>query len=1032
MSGLRGRTMAGPPLVLVLVLLAAAPKGASGRPWNVTFGGCVFTGDTDGSPLVRQGSCPDQAGLLDLSHRNITDVPGTAFRCMTKIGFLNLSYNNIRELPWDVFADLTSLVELNMSNNGWLSTFEKRKQSPPSSLTDQEAKCYFNRYPDVQNVLEKNLPGTFPDSRHQDNVSVVSNFCGTRNIDTAKSHWIQYGKNEERDWSCDDDYDTLPENIFANLLSLKYLDMSTSFISSYSRLPKGSSYSRLPEGIFAGLNLSVLEINGSNLSCVPLTKDQKGALIAYDGPNGKKTCATLDAEIRREQDTVLCCAFVFSLLLTGFCLHFYLPFLKALYESLLKACRRNQYRARFKSLDTNGDGYISEKEFVRGWSTTPTTRLKWKDVGSEKPSTGTEIKNVLLAAALQKKIEFKKAEWDKFDVADLPSDSYIKAGNHYFKPVENIGYIRKAMIARGWSTKTTSSPQEDSTAAQDVMHLQWKDVGSEKPSTGTEVKNELLAAALQEKVQFKKEQIKDELLAAALQEKVQFKKEEWDKFHLANLSSDSYIKAGDCYFKPAESIVWKDEKWVDEHTGNPTNKKGKSSKDSKKSFWNKDSYSKKSHYPLKNFPFKWLDKDSKGQISREEYADGFELVDAFLQFEAGICLPLCVLLRAKYLNQKEKQKETPNIVGELGLGVSHPSPLPGTPSPAEIPRDGHSLWGGRCKRCEHQSAAPTCQKGDINTLRMGSSTVAAQGLRSAVGLDDDEVFGNMMKTPEITIECEILFAGLGGHVDGCIDDIDNYYSVKFGKSGDWEEKDIIIECGDDENGKAPIPQHVKKSAETGKYHGGDFKKEDYDKGNKGKKLHDFHNDPVSVLAGLWLYEVLILRLYTSTTYRLFNGPMRSLLTMDGQKSQHPLRFTIYALTECIKKLRAVEAKDDEKGFNTPKVLWRGMANMKLNEIFKSVGGTEMAVMSTTSDKEVAVKYAKSESALVFKYTTLGLTRGVKIQFLSLYPKEVEFVYPPLTFLSFFGDTEEETVTIVEEEKTVTINVTIVPVMPQMS
>jgi hypothetical protein len=333
---------------------------------------------------------------------------------------------------------------------------------------------------------------------------------------------------------------------------------------------------------------------------------------------------------------------------------------------------------------------------------------------------------------------------------------------------------------------------------------------------------------------------------------------------------------------------------------------------------------------------------------------------------------------------------------------------------------------------------PATPKCDINTLKMGSSAVAGQGLRSAVGLDDDEVFANMMKDPEIAIECEILVAGLGDQ--GCIDDIDNYYSIKFGKSGDWEEKEIIIgkretvnffgiklddpapvlSCVDDENGKAPIPQHVKNSARTKKYHGGDFKKEDYDTGNKGKKLKDFHNDPASVLAGLLLYEVLILRLYTSTTYRLFNGPMRSLLSKDGQKSQHPLRCTIYVLTEGIKKLRAVEARSDEKGFNTTKVLWRGMANMELVETFESVGGTEMAVMSTTSDKEVALKYAASKRPLVFKYNTVGLTRGVKIQFLSLYPKEVEFVYPPLTFLS------------VVSKPYVDGNVRIVEVMPQMS
>ena len=94
--------------------------------------------------------------------------------------------------------------------------------------------------------------------------------------------------------------------------------------------------------------------------------------------------------------------------------------------------------------------------------------------------------------------------------------------------------------------------------------------------------------------------------------------------------------------------------------------------------------------------------------------------------------------------------------------------------------------------------------------------------------------------------------------------------------------------------------------------------------------------------------------------------------------------------------------------------------MKVDEIFMSVGGTEMAVMSTTSDKEVAVKYAKSESALVFKYKTVGLTRGVKIQFLSLYPKEVEYVYPPLTFLSVVGEPVTDG------------NVKYVEVTPQMS
>ena len=83
-----------------------------------------------------------------------------------------------------------------------------------------------------------------------------------------------------------------------------------------------------------------------------------------------------------------------------------------------------------------------------------------------------------------------------------------------------------------------------------------------------------------------------------------------------------------------------------------------------------------------------------------------------------------------------------------------------------------------------------------------------------------------------------------------------------------------------------------------------------------------------------------------------------------------------------------------------------------HDTFLSQGGTEMAVMSTTSEKEVALSYARSQKPLVFKYKTVGLNRGVSIQWLSLYPKEVEYLYPVhlsnksvmlLTLLDFSDD-----------------------------
>ena len=65
--------------------------------------------------------------------------------------------------------------------------------------------------------------------------------------------------------------------------------------------------------------------------------------------------------------------------------------------------------------------------------------------------------------------------------------------------------------------------------------------------------------------------------------------------------------------------------------------------------------------------------------------------------------------------------------------------------------------------------------------------MVGKGLRRTVELDDDKVFDNFMKDPELAIEYEILVAGSGGHEDG----LDGVYgrhkqllSIKYGKSGD--------------------------------------------------------------------------------------------------------------------------------------------------------------------------------------------------------------------------------------------------------
>ena len=61
--------------------------------------------------------------------------------------------------------------------------------------------------------------------------------------------------------------------------------------------------------------------------------------------------------------------------------------------------------------------------------------------------------------------------------------------------------------------------------------MRWTAVGAQKPTTGTEIENQALATALQQKEEFTQE--------------------EWDAFAITGLSHDTYIKVGDTYFIPA-------------------------------------------------------------------------------------------------------------------------------------------------------------------------------------------------------------------------------------------------------------------------------------------------------------------------------------------------------------------------------------------------------------------------------------------------------------------------------------------------
>uniref|UniRef100_A0A7S0XZ01 Mono(ADP-ribosyl)transferase n=2 Tax=Hemiselmis andersenii TaxID=464988 RepID=A0A7S0XZ01_HEMAN len=109
-----------------------------------------------------------------------------------------------------------------------------------------------------------------------------------------------------------------------------------------------------------------------------------------------------------------------------------------------------------------------------------------------------------------------------------------------------------------------------------------------------------------------------------------------------------------------------------------------------------------------------------------------------------------------------------------------------------------------------------------------------------------------------------------------------------------------------------------------------------------------------------------------------------------------------------------------------------MRSVRASDVFGKEGGTEMGFMSTTEDLEVAVKYAIRGTALLFKMT-IGpndfMVLGANVQWLSAFPAEREYLYPPLTYLSPTG--KKEVVKVASGEGGRMTSFTVIGVEPRM-
>jgi hypothetical protein len=166
---------------------------------------------------------------------------------------------------------------------------------------------------------------------------------------------------------------------------------------------------------------------------------------------------------------------------------------------------------------------------------------------------------------------------------------------------------------------------------------------------------------------------------------------------------------------------------------------------------------------------------------------------------------------------------------------------------------------------------------------------------------------------------------------------------------------------------------------------------------RGMTLEDFCKHPKATLCGLKPAHVLALRIYTTMVFMSINNPLRD-VERKNKNEPHKLPLLVYWLSLAIKKMRTVAAASEEA--SNSKDFYRGMSNRDLLDQFMVEGGTELACMSTTADLRIALKYAsRGKTAVLLRVRTSScMQQGADLTWLSAFPHEVEFLYPPITFL----------------------------------
>ena len=164
-------------------------------------------------------------------------------------------------------------------------------------------------------------------------------------------------------------------------------------------------------------------------------------------------------------------------------------------------------------------------------------------------------------------------------------------------------------------------------------------------------------------------------------------------------------------------------------------------------------------------------------------------------------------------------------------------------------------------------------------------------------------------------------------------------------------------------------------------------------------------------AGLQSGEVAALRLYTGPLFNLYNAVLRyhsvapaesdtmgraHVAALEGNRYE----TTLFCLISGILKLSKVTRIPPGRR------LYRGLGGMVLPDQFWADrdgglrGGVEWGLMSTTADRRVALQYSGQGQRLgtVLEISVGRVDIGADLSWLSQYPGEAEFLFPPLSCL----------------------------------